>query len=62
MNRHAAFILASSLLLAACNPADDEPPKLFESQREVLDKAKGVEAMQLEQAEKQRKAMEEQAR
>ncbi|MBU0621704.1 MAG: hypothetical protein KJ795_07640 [Gammaproteobacteria bacterium] len=64
MNRHIALILASALLLSACSPGDEDhpAPKLFEDQREALDKAKAVEDKVLDQAEQQRKAMEEQAR
>lgn len=55
------LILLPALLLAACAP-DDDPPKLFKDQRDVLDKAKAVEGQVLDQAEQQRKAMEEQTR
>ncbi|MBI4808991.1 MAG: hypothetical protein HY799_08600 [Nitrosomonadales bacterium] len=62
MSYRTAAIL-SIILLNACSLGDNEapPPKLFEDQRQALDKAKGVSAMQLEEAEKQRKAIEQQA-
>jgi hypothetical protein len=52
-------MLCALLLLTAC---DNQPPgpKLFEEQREELDKAKATEAAQQQQAEEQRKAMEQQ--
>lgn len=60
MNIRTVIILSPLFLLAACGPGDSAPPKLFEQQREALDKAKAVEGMQQEQAEKQRKEMEQQ--
>jgi uncharacterized membrane protein YgcG len=54
-------IIATILLLAACGQKEDTPPpKLFEDQRQVLDKAKEVGALTQEEAEKQRKALEQQ--
>jgi len=57
-----AAILCTSVLLIACDRAEPPPPapKLFEEQRDALDKAKDLGAMQLEAAEQQRKAMEQQ--
>ncbi len=55
--------LCTMLLLSACSPSNDEkspPPQLFKEQRDALDKAKAVDAAQQEQAEKQRKEMEQQ--
>ncbi|MBI5005729.1 MAG: hypothetical protein HZB95_01260 [Nitrosomonadales bacterium] len=59
--RTAAFL--SILLLSACSPGDDDapPPKLFEDQRQALDKAKEVNSIQLDAAEKQRKDIEQQS-
>ena len=53
--------LCALLLLTACSPSDNEtPPKLFEEQRDALDKAKAVDPAQLKQDEEQRKAIEQQ--
>lgn len=62
MHRHTALILTTTLLLCACDRNEPPPPapKLFVEQRDALDKAKEVGAMQLEAAEQQRKAMEQQ--
>lgn len=58
---HRIAILFSLLLLAACGQKEDTPPpKLFEDQRNALDKARDVNAMQQEEAEKQRKELEKQ--
>jgi uncharacterized membrane protein YgcG len=55
------FILFSLLLLGACSPSETTPPpKLFKEQRDVLDKAKAVDAAQQQQAEEQRKLIEQQ--
>jgi hypothetical protein len=62
MNHRITAIICGTLLLAACSPNDNQPaPKIFKDQIEVLDKAKAVAATQQEEAEKQRKAMEQQA-
>ncbi len=61
MNYRIALILSVFLLNACGQKEDTPPPKLFEDQRQVLDKAKEVAAQQQEAAEKQRKAMEQQA-
>lgn len=43
------------VLLAACSESKQPPPpKLFESQRQALDKAKGVEQTVNQQAEQQK--------
>lgn len=57
-----AVILSTSILLCGCNRDDTPPPtpKLFQEQREALDQAKAAGAMQLEAAEQQRKAIEQQ--
>jgi len=62
MTYRTAPLLCALLLLAACGPNDNEPPapKLFETQRNALDKAKTLDAEQQKQAEEQRKAMEQQ--
>lgn len=63
MTYRTAPLLCALLLLAACSPSDNEPPppKLFESQRNALDKAKAVDAELQKQEEERRKAMEQQA-
>jgi hypothetical protein len=62
MRPHLAVILSAALLLGACDRDAPQPPapKLFVEQRDALDKAKDVSAQQLEAAEQQRKAMEQQ--
>ena len=55
--------LCALLLLGACSPNKEEktpPPKLFEEQRDALDKAKTVNPAQQQQDEEQRKAIEKQ--
>lgn len=58
-----ATLLCAILLLSACSPNDNEPPapKLFEDQRNALDKAKAVDPALQQQEEERRKALEEQA-
>jgi len=48
------------MLSSACSPPD-KTPKIAESQREALDKAKAVEATINQQAETQRQQMEQQS-
>lgn len=64
MRPRIAVILSASLLLCACDRSATPPPapKLFETQRDALDKAKEVGALQLEAAEQQRQALEQQTR
>lgn len=62
MTYRTATLLCSLLLLSACGKSDDQPaPKLFQDQREVLDKAKAVDPALQKQDEEQRKAIEQQA-
>ena len=60
--RNLAVILSATLLLYACDRNEPQPPvpKLFEEQRDALDKAKQVGAEQMEAAEQQRKMIEQQ--
>ncbi|MDD2700263.1 MAG: hypothetical protein PHH36_03400 [Sideroxydans sp.] len=62
MRSYIAVILSVTLLLSACERSDTQPPppKLFEAQRDALDKAKQAGAMQQDAAEQQRKAIEQQ--
>lgn len=54
--------LLSLSLLGACSPSDNTPPKpkLFEQERNVLDKSKAVDAVQQQQTEAQKQAVEKQ--
>lgn len=62
MRPHIAVILSIPLMLCACDRNEPAPPapQLFETQREALDQAKQVGAMQRDAAEQQRQAMEQQ--
>jgi hypothetical protein len=63
MTKHTTTLLCTLLLLGACGKSSDQPPpKLFEDQRAVLDKAKALDAEMQAQAEKQKKALEEQTK
>jgi hypothetical protein len=53
--------LASSLLLSACGNKNNEPPKLMKAQRDMLDKAKGVEDTVQQQAAEQNKEISKQS-
>lgn len=57
-----AAILSAALVLGACNRDEPPPPvpKLFAEQRDALEQAKGVNAIQMEAAEQQRRALEQQ--
>ena len=56
-------LLCALLLLCACSPGDNQPaPKLFKDQRDVLDKAKTVDAAQQNHDAEQRKAIEQQSK
>jgi hypothetical protein len=63
MTNRTTIFLCAILLLSACGPGgnDAPPPKLFQDQRNALNKAKAVDATQQEQNEEQRKAIEKQA-
>jgi len=53
-------LLCMLLLLSACGKNSEQaPPKLFEDERAALDKAKQMDAAVREQAEKQKKAIEQ---
>ena len=54
-------LLSAILLLNACGKSENQPaPKLFQEQREVLDKAKAVSPELQKQNEDQRKLIEQQ--
>jgi hypothetical protein len=55
------LILALPVLIAACSPKTDPAPKIAESQRQALDKAKAVAATTQESAEATRKKIDEQS-
>jgi hypothetical protein len=63
MRHPIAAILFAALVLAACSRDETPPPapKLFAEQRDALDRAKDVGTTQLEAADQQRRAMEQQA-
>lgn len=50
-------------LLSACSPNDNTPPKpkLFEQEHSVLDKSKSVDAIQQQQTDSQKQAIDKQA-
>jgi len=59
------FILAAVLSLGACNDkAKDAPPpvKIFQEERQALDKAKGVQQTLDQQQQKDRKQIEDQGK
>jgi len=57
----ALFAIATSLAsISACSPPD-KTPKIGESQRQALDKAKAVEATINHQAEAEKKQLEQQS-
>ena len=59
-----SFILAAVLSLGACDKAKDEPPpvKIFQEERQALDKAKGVQQTLDQQQQKDRKQIEDQSK
>jgi len=57
-----SLILMTLLLLAACDPkSGGPPPDLIKSQREAMEKSKGVERM-LQQSADQKREQEEQGK
>ncbi|HSH71729.1 MAG TPA: hypothetical protein VK974_01610 [Methylophilaceae bacterium] len=52
--------LFTAITLTACSPPD-KTPKIAESQREALDKAKAVEATVNQQTDEQKKQLEQQS-
>ena len=42
--RQIIYIFCGLILISACSPAPDNTPKIAEGARNVLDKAKGVDA------------------
>ena len=55
------FVLFAAFLLAGCSPNQDQTPKIAESQRQALDKAKGVEATVQKSADETKQKADEQA-
>lgn len=53
-------IALASLALLACKPDTSPKPKLFEEQRDVLDKAKAVEKTVQQQAQETQQSIEKQ--
>lgn len=63
MNYRTSTLLCTLLLLGACGQSENQPaPKLFQDQRDVLDKAKAVDPAMQKQDEEQRKALEQQTK
>jgi len=61
MTYRTAMLLCALLLLGACGKSDNQPaPKLFQDQRNALDKAKAVDPAMQKQNEEQRKEIEKQ--
>jgi len=61
MTYRTAILLCALLLLGACGKSDNQPaPKLFQDQRNALDKAKAVDPAMQKQNEEQRKEIEKQ--
>jgi len=66
MRKHSLFVITLFTIvlalagISACSPPD-KTPKIAESQRQALDKAKTVEATINQQAEAQKKQLEQQS-
>lgn len=54
-------LLFAASFLAGCSPSSDPTPKIAESQREALDKAKAVEATVQEAADAAKQKTDEQS-
>jgi hypothetical protein len=55
------FILSAALLAVGCSPGSDGKPVIAGSQRQALDKAKGVEATVQQSADETKQKVDEQA-
>jgi hypothetical protein len=63
MTYRAIALLCTILLLSACGKSENQsPPKLFQDQREALDKAKAVGPALQQQSEEERKQIEQQTK
>jgi uncharacterized membrane protein YgcG len=60
MTYRTVTFLCTILLLSACGQDNQPAPQLFKDQRDVLDKAKTIDAAQQKQDEEQRKVVEKQ--
>lgn len=60
MTRLSSVILLGVLVLGGCKPGDDNRP-ITQQQRDTLEKAKKIDALQQQEAEKQRLEAEKQA-
>lgn len=49
------LLLFFATLITACSPTQSEPPKIAESQRQVLDQAKTANDTVIQQADEQKK-------
>lgn len=58
--RSAILLFCSAILISACSPGGDGTPKIAGDQREVLDKAKAVDATVQESADAEKQKMDEQ--
>ena len=59
--RLSILLFCSATLIAACSPGGDGIPKIAESQREALDKAKAVDATVQEATDAEKQKLDEQA-
>jgi outer membrane PBP1 activator LpoA protein len=61
MKSHALNISLLLMLLTACSPSPNQVPKIAESQRNALDKAKAVEATVQQSADEAKQKIDEQS-
>lgn len=54
------LVILSSMFLLACGPDKTPPPKLFEDQRNALDKAKAIEDTVQQQNQNMQQSLEKQ--
>jgi hypothetical protein len=60
--RLSILLFCSATLIAACSAGGDGTPKIAESQREALDKAKAIDATVQESAGTEKQKIDEQAK